>query len=37
MFKDYLVRNNYNVDLYKPNNQQNVIKCIELIKSKYYG
>ena len=37
MFKNWLVINNYNVDLYKPNNQQNAIKCIELIKNKYYA
>lgn len=37
MFKDYLVKNNYNVDLYKPNNQQNVLKCIQMIKDKYYA
>ena len=37
MFKNWLVLNKYNVDLYKPNNQQNVLKCIEMIKTKYYG
>lgn len=37
MFKSWLVKNNYNVTLYKPNNQQNVLKCIELIKNKYYA
>lgn len=36
-FKDYLTKNNYNVTLYKPNNQQNVIETIELIKEKYYA
>jgi hypothetical protein len=35
-FKDHLVKNNYNVTLYKPNNQANVLKTIELIKNKYY-
>lgn len=34
MFKKYLVDNGYNVILYKPNNQGNVLKCIELIKNK---
>lgn len=37
LFKQWLVKNNYNVDLYKPNNQQNVLKCIQMIKDKYYG
>lgn len=36
-FKEYLTKNNYKLDLYKPNTQGNVIKCIELIKEKYYG
>lgn len=31
MFKKHLVDNGYNVTLYKPNNQQSVIKTIELI------
>ena len=35
-FKKYLVENGYNVILYKPNNQQNVLKTIELIKAKFY-
>lgn len=35
-FKDHLVRNGYKVTLYKPNNQQNVLKTIELIKQKFY-
>lgn len=37
LFKEWLTKNNYKVNLYKPNNQQNVLKCIELIKNKYYG
>ncbi len=36
-FKEHLVKNGYNVTLYKPNNQQNVLKTIELIKQKYYN
>lgn len=32
-FKEYLVKNGYNIKLYKPNNQQNVLKTIELIKN----
>ena len=36
-FKEYLVKNDYNVVLYKPNNQQNVLKTIDLIKEKFYG
>lgn len=36
-FKKYLLENGYNLTLYKPNNQQNVIKTINLIKEKYYG
>lgn len=36
-FKDYLLRNGYNLTLYKPNNQGNVLKTIEMIKEKYYG
>jgi hypothetical protein len=31
-FKDHLVKNGYNVILFKPNNQQNVLKTIEHIK-----
>jgi hypothetical protein len=37
LFKHYLVSNNYNISLYKPNTQGNVLKCIEMIKEKYYG
>lgn len=37
LFKHYLVVNGYNVTLFKPNTQGNVLKCIEIIKSKYYG
>ena len=36
LFKKYLQDNNYDVTLYKPNTQGNVIKCVELIKSRYY-
>lgn len=36
-FKEWLVINGYNVTLYKPNNRQNVLKTIELIKQKYYN
>lgn len=36
MFKDHLVKNGYNVTLYKPSNQQTVLKTIELIKTRYY-
>ena len=36
MFKNWLTINGYKVDLYKPNNQKNVLKCINLIKEKYY-
>lgn len=32
-FKEYLVKNGYNLKLYKPNNQQNVLKTIELINN----
>ncbi len=35
MFKNWLTINGYKVDLYKPNNQKNVLKCINLIKEKY--
>lgn len=35
-FKKFLVKNGYKVDLYLPNTQKNVIKTIEIIKSKYY-
>lgn len=35
-FKEYLVKNGYNLTLYKPNNQQNVLTTINLIKTKYY-
>jgi uncharacterized protein DUF1064 len=37
LFKKHLIDNGYDVTLYKPNNQGNVIKCIEMIKTKYYG
>lgn len=34
-FKDHLVNEGYNVTLFKPNNQQNVLKAIELIKQQF--
>jgi len=37
LFKQHLLENDYNVTLYKPNNQQNVLKTIELIRQKYYA
>jgi hypothetical protein len=37
LFKKHLKDNGYNVDLYKPNNQGNVLKCIEMIKQKHYS
>jgi hypothetical protein len=36
-FKEHLLFNKYNVSVYKPNNQTNVLKTIELIKNKYYA
>lgn len=36
LFKQHLVKNGYNVTLFKPNTQGNVLKCIEIIKNKYY-
>lgn len=36
MFKMWLKNNGYTVALYTPNTQENVIKSIESIKSKYY-
>jgi len=36
-FKQHLMENDYTVTLYKPNNQANVIKAVELIRSKYYA
>lgn len=36
-FKKHLIDNGYKLDLYLPNNQQNVIKSINIIKEKYYG
>ncbi len=36
-FKQHLVENDYEVTLYKPNNQQNVLKTIDSIKNKYYA
>ena len=36
MFKKYLRDNGYVLSLYTPDNQGNVMKCIESVKSKYY-
>lgn len=36
-FKEYLVNNGYDITLYKPNNQQNVLKTITMIKEKFYN
>lgn len=36
MFKHYLKKNGYNLSLYTPNSQENVMKCIQSVKSKYY-
>jgi len=36
-FKQHLMENDFEVTLYKPNNQANVLKTIELIKEKYYA
>jgi hypothetical protein len=36
LFKQHLINNKYNVTIYKPNNQMNVMKAVELIKIKYY-
>ncbi len=36
MFKHLLTEEGFNVSLYLPNNQGNVLKAIEDIKSKYY-
>jgi len=36
-FKQHLMENDYSITLYKPNNQANVLKTIELIKEKYYA
>lgn len=35
-FKQHLLENDYEVTLFKPNNQANVLKAIQLIKEKYY-
>ena len=37
MFKHLLVEEGFNVSLYLPNNQGNVLKAIEDIKKKYYS
>jgi hypothetical protein len=37
MFKYLLYKQGYDVTYYLPNNQDNVLKCIEMIKSKYYN
>jgi hypothetical protein len=36
MFKRHLVENGYQLSLYAPNNQQNVLRCIQSIKARYY-
>lgn len=36
LFKKHLDKNGFDVALFKPNNQKNVMKCIEIIKEKYY-
>lgn len=36
MFKKYLEDNGYKLSLYAPNNQNNVNRCIQSIKSRYY-
>lgn len=36
MFKYFLKKNGYNLSLYTPNSQENVMKCIQSVKSKYY-
>lgn len=37
IFKSYLLKNGYDVTLYKPNNQGNVLKCVQMIKDRYYA
>jgi hypothetical protein len=37
IFKHYLEGNGYDLTLCVPNTQGNVLKCIEIIKNKYYG
>ena len=37
MFKKMLTDEEFDIDYYVPNNQGNVLKCIEEIKNKYYG
>ncbi len=36
LFKNYLSKNGYNISYYLPNNQENVLRSIQSIKSKYY-
>jgi hypothetical protein len=36
MFKNYLETHGYKLSLYAPNNQNNVNRCIQSIKSRYY-
>lgn len=36
LFKQWLMVNGYKITLYKPNNQGNVLKTIEMIKNKFY-
>lgn len=37
MFKQYLTKNGFVVDFFEPNDQKNVLLCVEIIKKKYYG
>lgn len=37
MFKQYLTKNGFVVDFFEPNDQKNVLICVQLIKDKYYG
>lgn len=37
MFKQYLTKNGFVVDFFEPNDQKNVLLCVEMIKNKYYG
>ncbi len=36
MFKKYLETNGYKISLYAPNNQNNVNRCVQSIKARYY-
>lgn len=37
MFKQYLTKNGFIVDFFEPNDQKNVLLCVEIIKKKYYN